>query len=250
MENQVDEWTNDINALSKIAKTEPQLVHAAYVYGTSKRWAFVCRTTPNVKQHMKKLEYAIKETLSPALIGRDHISDESRQIFSLPAKFGGMSILDPTFMSDIEYECSLQVTEQLTSALYNQDQSLNIDEEKQAEIMKDVKSKKEALFKEYRDNIRDKANESTRWILDLASEKGSSSWLTSLPLKKYGFILTKQQFHDAVCLRYDMKIKDAALKCVCGKPYSVNHCLTCSRGGYVSLRHNSLRDLTAEVLII
>ena len=29
---------------------------------------------------------------------------------------------------------------------------------------------------------------------------------------------------------------------------SVNHCLTCKKGGYVTLRHNSLRDLIAEVL--
>ena len=45
-----------------------------------------------------------------------------------------------------------------------------------------------------------------------------------------------------------MRIKDVARTCVCGEPYSVNHCLTCSKGGYVHLRHNSLRDLTAEIL--
>ena len=36
--------------------------------------------------------------------------------------------------------------------------------------------------------------------------------------------------------------------CACGEPYSVNHCLTCKKGGYVTLRHNSLRDLLAELL--
>ena len=38
----------------------------------------------------------------------------------------------------------------------------------------------------------------TRRQLDLISEKGASSWLTSLPLKEYGFILNKQEFHDAI----------------------------------------------------
>ena len=35
---------------------------------------------------------------------------------------------------------------------------------------------------------------------------------------------------------------------MCGENYTVNHCLTCKKGGYTILRHNSLRDLTAELL--
>ena len=35
----------------------------------------------------------------------------------------------------------------------------------------------------------------------------------------------------------------------CGQPYSVNHCLTCKRGGYLIMRHNSIRYLYfAELL--
>ena len=40
-----------------------------------------------------------------------------------------------------------------------------------------------------------------------------------------------------------------ARTCVCGEDYTINHCLTCKNGGYVILRHNSLRDLIAEILI-
>ena len=49
-------------------------------------------------------------------------------------------------------------------------------------------------------------------------------------------------------MRYNYSIKLAAKVCACGEPYSVNHCLTCKKGGYVTLRHNSLRDLLAELL--
>ena len=51
----VNNWIADVNALAKIAKTEPQCAYAAYVYGLSKRWAFICRTTPNVNQQMRIL---------------------------------------------------------------------------------------------------------------------------------------------------------------------------------------------------
>ena len=37
--------------------------------------------------------------------------------------------------------------------------------------------------------------------VDLASEKGASSWLTSLPLAECGFVLHKQEFRDAILLR-------------------------------------------------
>ena len=34
----------------------------------------------------------------------------------------------------------------------------------------------------------------------LAAEKGSSSWLTTLPLSEYGFSLHKEAFQDDLCL--------------------------------------------------
>ena len=96
--------------------------------------------------------------------------------------------------------------------------------------------------------IRSEASESQAKIIDLASEKGASSWLTSLPLAKYGFALNKQMFQDGICLRYNFALKLVARTCVCGELYTVNHCMTCKKGGYVILRHNSLRDLFAEIL--
>ena len=78
----------------------------------------------------------------------------------------------------------------------------------------------------------------------MISEKGSSS----LPLQKFGFVLNKQEFVDAIALRYNIPIKNIAATCVCGQENSVDHCLMCKKGGFVSLRHNSLRDTIAELL--
>ena len=114
--------------------------------------------------------------------------------------------------------------------------------------MKEVKHKKTEWYKEQQNIIKKESSASASKILELASEKGASCWLTSLPLQKWGFLLNKQEFHDAICLRYNYAIKLAARVCACGQPYSVNHCLTCKPGGYVILRHNSIRDLFAELL--
>ena len=51
-----------------------------------------------------------------------------------------------------------------------------------------------------------------------------------------------------MCIRYNMKVKDTARLCVCEEPNTLNHLLICKNGGYVNMRHNSLRDLFAELL--
>ena len=86
--------------------------------------------------------------------------------------------------------------------------------------------------------------------LELISEKGASIWLSTLPLKTCGFLLNKQEFFDAISLRYNLTLSTAnrSTICVCGKPNDINHTLTCKIGGYVSLRHNSVRDTVAELL--
>ena len=43
---------------------------------------------------------------------------------------------------------------------------------------------------------------------DLVAEKGSSAWLTVLPLQDLGFNLNKREFRDAVKLRYDWPVEE------------------------------------------
>ena len=89
---------------------------------------------------------------------------------------------------------------------------------------------------------------STSKMLIYASEKGASSWLTSLPLEKYGYVLSKQYFQDAICLRYNFLIPNRAVRCICGELNTVDHTLICKRGPFVNCRHNRLRDVIAALL--
>ena len=42
----------------------------------------------------------------------------------------------------------------------------------------------------------------TSTVIDLASEKGASSWQSGLPVKNLGFHLHKSAFRNTICLRY------------------------------------------------
>ena len=57
MRDRMEEWENDVKELSTIAATDPQAAYAAFIYGTSKRWMFVARTTPNCAKSIKHLDW-------------------------------------------------------------------------------------------------------------------------------------------------------------------------------------------------
>ena len=82
--------------------------------------------------------------------------------------------------------------------------------------MNDVKRKKTEWYKELQNIIKEESSASATKIVDLAFEKGACCWLISLPLQKWGFVLNKQEFHDAICLRYNYAIKLAARTRACG----------------------------------
>ena len=244
----IKEWKSDINALADIARREPQLAYAGFIYGTSKRWTFVARTTPNMSEAFRQLDWLINETFVPAIIGKDHITDLMKTVFTLPAKMGGLGIRNINEISELEYQNSLKLTEELTSQIFNQSRVMKLDDDKLELARSEVKKANLEFYKHKRNMIYERMEISERRQLDLASEKGASTWLTTLPLSEYGFQLNKQEFNDAILLRYNFKIKNVAPVCVCGERNSVNHALICKVGGYVSLRHNHLRDTTADLL--
>ena len=85
----------------------------------------------------------------------------------------------------------------------------------------------------------------------LAQEKGASNWLSCLPLKSHTFVLHKAAFHDAIALHYHWLPSACLLPVpvVTLLPY-IEHALSCPKGGFPSLRHNEVCDLTANLLSV
>ena len=81
-----------------------------------------------------------------------------------------------------------------------------------------------------------------------ASEKGSSSWLSVLPLEEHGFYLHKGEFRDVLCLRYGWRPTNMPQLCNCGTQFTVDHAMICHMGGFPTIRHNEIRDITASLL--
>ena len=86
-------------------------------------------------------------------------------------------------------------------------------------------------------------------LFEEISTRGASGWLTALPLKEHGLVLNKQQFRDALFLRYNIPLENISSTCACGQSNTIEHSLSCALGGYVYMRHNNLRNLTANILV-
>jgi len=87
-----------------------------------------------------------------------------------------------------------------------------------------------------------------RKALEIAKCPGASSWLTTLPLKEENFVLNKQEFHDAIFMRYGWQMRRLPIKCVCEQTFTIDHALSCHLGGYIIHRHNNIRDVLATML--
>ena len=193
----MEEWSKDIDALVEIAQSEPQLAYTAYVYGTSRRWQFVCRTTPEISAELTKLEEMLKCKLIPAIFGNRTISDDLRKIIRLPARLGGLGLQNPAEEADHEYQNSKIMTSQLTQAIFAQHRTLVIDQQLEEEALKTVKANKEDRITQLKDELTELLSPDMHKLIALSAEKGASIWLSSLPLKDCGFRLGKQEFADA-----------------------------------------------------
>ena len=63
--------------------------------------------------------------------------------------------------------------------------------------------------------------------VEFATEKGSSNWLTVIPLKELDYNLNKKEFRDAFKVRYDWEITDTPMICSYGVQFSVDHAMVC-----------------------
>ena len=54
--------------------------------------------------------------------------------------------------------------------------------------------------------VKQELSGSLRRAMDLAQERGASTWLTTQPVQEFGFTLHKSAFQDAPALRYNWQI--------------------------------------------
>ena len=245
----VNSWERKLLFLSDIAKSQPHAAHAAFTHGYVHKFTFLCRTNPNIEGYLHPLENCIRSKFIPSLTGRSPPNDIERDLLGLPPRLGGLGIINPTRLSTGEFSASKSISLSLCNLIKEQWLEYPIEcIEAQITAKKTVYQQRRNNTKEFASVIRDNASAGLQRAMDLAQEKGASSWLTSLPLKEFNLALHKGAFHDATALRYGWLPKNIPTHCSCGSSFTVEHALFCPKGGFPIMRHNEVRDLTANLM--
>ncbi|KAG0719760.1 hypothetical protein GWK47_049860 [Chionoecetes opilio] len=244
----VSEWVHEVDVLSAMAKTEPHAAYAAYTHGLQHRWNFAMRTIPDISPLLRPLEESIMNTFIPALLRSPVLRNDARALLELPPRLGGMGITSPEKMAEVENLNSINLTRSLTDMIIAQDAQGEIDQSVIAEQKKRFSRDRQQGQKTSLEHLSTILHPDTVRKIHIAQETGASNWLTSLPIRAKGFNLNKQEFVDDVALRYGWPVEGLPNTCVCGSPNSADHTMTCKKGGFVCIRHDEVRDLTASML--
>ena len=160
-----------------------------------------------------------------------------------------MGITNPVSTSHRNFEASTRLTSPLVATIATQDQDRLVDISEVLEAKASIRRSNREYQAQQAESVRGLLSPQLNRLVELAMEKGASSWLSVLPLDDHNFSLHKGAFKDAICLRYDWKLPNTPIKCTCGTALSIDHAIICPKGGFPTIRHNELRDVTASLLL-
>ena len=250
IEEKIETWIKEIVTLSKIAKFAPQEAYTCFIRGYKHKLCYSMRTLPDLKFHLERLDDVITAEFIPSITGGGiNVKAEERELFALPTSLGGLGI--PIFhkQCDIEFKNSEMLTNKLCADIINQVSfDTTPDTNTQRKIKSQITAEKVKRNNDNQQRLFAEMSIEKRRLCEINSEKGSSIWLTTLPIKEEGYSLDKNTFWDLLKIRYGKELNHLPEICACGAKFNIQHALSCKNGGFVTLRHNILRDKTASLL--
>ena len=187
-------------------------------------YTLIKTSNTSMSELMKPVEEIIQNDLLPSIIGESIIVNE-RQLYSLPARSGGLGISVFSEKAENDFDNSLYITAPLVALIVTQEETLPNNE---------IVNERIATIKRNNSNqLSEKVNriecellpDMKRAVLQ-TKERGASSWLTVIIIQQNGFALAKSEFRDALRIRYNKQLQQMSSKCSCGQIYDLNHAIT------------------------
>ena len=257
-EEMVDKWITDLKVLCEIARTQPQAAYVSFTKAFKSKFTYFQRTIPSFEQYLEPLQDVINDLFVPAILGQDTpLSDKLMACFSLPTSKGGLNIPDLQEDTPYQYSSSRLITDVHTESIMKQEDCMlpcsstilveledgsmvgatpnNLRAQFTSEKVKRLRVKIDKVMKDLPEEMRE--------LVLRHQDRGASFWLEALPLEESDFVLSKEEFKDGVRLRYNLPLPDLPSNCVCGDNFTVEHALSCNKGGFINQRHDNIRDL-------
>ena len=115
------QWIGELEQLATIAHSQPHAAYTAFTHGMTSKWTYLTRTMPGIGPNLLPLEMTIRTKLIPALTGRPPPNDTERDLLALPARLGGIALVNRTQATDTKFLSSALISEALKDAILQQD---------------------------------------------------------------------------------------------------------------------------------
>ena len=247
--NKVSSWVDSVKSLSIIAATEPHAAFSAFTHALQCQWTFLSRTMPGIAELFAPLECAIRTHFLKALLKKD-VNDIERDMLALPARLGGLGIPSPCDGAQTSHINSLYISAPIVKLILRQEAELDaralLDEIKTLRYIVDKQAEESSKLKLH--EVLGHASPALKSAVQAASQKGASSWVTAVPTYANETILHKNDFVDAIYIRYGWTLLNTPLMCKCHKKFDLQHALDCHLGGLRTIQHNEARDTMAQFM--
>ena len=195
VKNKISEFIGEVKILSAFALTQPHAAYSAFCHGLIGKLTYLARTIPHCSELFIPLENVIRTIFLPSLTGQSPFNDTDRNMLALPTRLGGLGIINPSLMSLYHYTTSVNVTSALANLVITRatlmPSDLGIQQLEEKNLARNQRKAMEtASVTELLAILPAKQKRS----VEIASEKGASSWLNALPIARHGFALHKSAF--------------------------------------------------------
>ena len=239
----VDKWLREMESLVEISKSQPHAAYIAFTKGFKSKFTYYLRTIESFEEYVDPIEEVIHTSFLPLLFGRaEPLPEELKELVSLTPAQGGIGIPDLKRESLEQFNASLDITAPHVNSIVSQSfitPARELMEERKCEI----NAERRAAAKSRIERIDESLSPDLLQAVQQTRDKGASSWLNAIPIEEHGLALNKQEFRDSLCLRYNLPLPNLPSYCACGEMFTVNHALSCKKGGFVAQRHDTIRDL-------
>jgi len=244
----VQKWVSSVRHLSEIAVSQPQAAYAAMTKSLQCEWTYLQRVIPSCDTLFAPLEHTILTRFLPALFGCE-VSQLEQQVFSLPVRWGGLGLTRPCVSASLHFSASQCSTQVIVKAIRNMIPfELDSHELMLFEAQKEYKRLLHMKHNDLFDCMCSQLDPIHHRALLRAKDNDLSVWLSVLPTEKDNFDLTPQEFRDALAIRYRKPLLNVPAFCDgCGAPSTLDHFLTCLKGGLIVQRHNEIRDAVGDL---
>ena len=231
----VGKWLREMESLTEISKSQPHTAYVAFTKGFK-----LLAHIESFEEYVDPIEKVIHTSFLPSLFGRaEPLPEELKELVNLSPAQDGIGIPDLKRESSEQFNASLDITAPHVNSIVTQSSTIPA-RELMEERKREINAQRRVAAKSRIDRIDESLSPDLLQVVQQTRYKRASSWLNAIPIEEHGLPLNKQEFRDSLCLRYNLPLPNLPSYCACGEVFTVNHALSCKKGGFIAQRHDTI----------